>query len=179
MKTCNKCGEAKEFSEFYKSKISKDGYRSECKTCNKERERKLKKSPLMQLKKAVRSSIYIENKILLKDGKRLCSHCKNIFLIANMNHYHCKECHGNLSKEYCEKNKDYVSTRSKEYREKNKEKIKKHREENKEKNKEYAKEYREKNKEKIKEHMKEYNKQNKEKIKEQKRQYRLKLKEGI
>lgn len=34
MKTCGKCGETKAFSEFYKNKVSNDGYQSVCKVCN-------------------------------------------------------------------------------------------------------------------------------------------------
>ena len=34
-KACSKCEEVKLFSEFNKNKDSKDGYRSECKTCGK------------------------------------------------------------------------------------------------------------------------------------------------
>lgn len=34
MKTCTKCGETKEFSEFYKHKQTKDNLRTDCKTCN-------------------------------------------------------------------------------------------------------------------------------------------------
>lgn len=33
MKICSKCGEEKELSEFYKRKISKDGYMGTCKEC--------------------------------------------------------------------------------------------------------------------------------------------------
>ena len=35
MKTCTKCGETKPFTEFYKRKGSKDGYRSDCKSCRR------------------------------------------------------------------------------------------------------------------------------------------------
>ena len=33
MKVCNKCGEAKPLSDFYKEKSKKDGYRNDCKAC--------------------------------------------------------------------------------------------------------------------------------------------------
>lgn len=50
MKTCSKCKEEKSFDEFHKHKSSKDGYRSQCKECRKEIEKKY----------------YIENNISLK-----------------------------------------------------------------------------------------------------------------
>ena len=34
MKKCRKCGEEKPFSDFYKMKGMKDGYRNECKACH-------------------------------------------------------------------------------------------------------------------------------------------------
>ena len=37
MKKCKLCGETKELSEFYKSKDSKDWYRTYCKECWKNR----------------------------------------------------------------------------------------------------------------------------------------------
>jgi hypothetical protein len=35
MKICTKCGVEKSLDEFYKSKMGKDGYRGDCKTCHK------------------------------------------------------------------------------------------------------------------------------------------------
>jgi hypothetical protein len=35
MKTCNKCGETKELSEFGKRKYSRDGYHYLCRVCSK------------------------------------------------------------------------------------------------------------------------------------------------
>jgi len=34
LKKCSKCGELKPFDNFYKAKGMRDGYRSDCKTCN-------------------------------------------------------------------------------------------------------------------------------------------------
>ena len=36
MKICNKCKIEKDFSEFYKNKTTKDGYRNDCILCKKE-----------------------------------------------------------------------------------------------------------------------------------------------
>jgi hypothetical protein len=43
MKTCTKCGEEKELSEFYKDKTKSLGVRPSCKACNKEGEAKYRK----------------------------------------------------------------------------------------------------------------------------------------
>ena len=172
MKTCTKCGKTKEFSEFYKNKRNKDGHHFECKICKNERDKELKKNPLMQLEKAVRASILIENKTLFKEGKRRCGLCENIFLIADIQGNSCRKCNRKYNKEYREKNKERMAKYNEKYIMKNKEKIVK-----------YNEKYREKNKEKRKEEAKEYSKQyrekNKEKINEKQRQYRLKLKEAI
>lgn len=40
MKICSKCKEEKSFSEFHKHKHSKDGYRSQCKECRKESDKR-------------------------------------------------------------------------------------------------------------------------------------------
>jgi hypothetical protein len=39
LKTCTKCNEAKPTSEFYRKKESRDGFATECKTCNNKRRR--------------------------------------------------------------------------------------------------------------------------------------------
>ena len=152
MKTCNKCGETKDFSEFSKSKDKKDGHHSNCKDCIKERSKKLKESPLMQLEKAVRSSILAENKVLFSEGKRRCNLCDNSFSIKDYNRNCCRECIG----KYYKKNKEKITEKAKEYREANRERAR-----------ELNKAYREINREKINERNKEYQ-----------RQRRLKLKEG-
>ena len=138
MKTCTKCKIEKPFEAFYKHSMLKDGYRPECKECFKLRIKELKKSPLMQLEKQIRSSIMLENKLLAREGKRLCQSCKEIFLIKEMNQgVVCRSCHrkrvkeersteiGKLKrqlsgKKYRENNKEYISQREKEYRRKKK-----------------------------------------------------------
>ena len=187
MKTCNKCGETKDFSEFHRNKGTKDGYASICITCTKERNEKLKESPLLQLEKAVKSSISIENKILFKEGKKLCSTCSNIYLITETRSGYCTKCYEDKNKKYYEKNREKAKEYNEKYYEENKkisnERAKEYYEKNREKIKEQGKNYREKNKEKNKEKMKDYMKEyrikNKEKLNKQRRQGRLKLKEGI
>lgn len=209
MKTCTKCGETKDFSEFHKLVKSKDGHKPECKSCVNERRIKkrqqLKDSPIEQMETLIRSCVMTENKMLFREGKKLCSSCKNIFLIVDLTGFYCKKCSSSRSKEYLEKNSQKIKEYKDSYREKNREKLneaqkqqyhKKTKEEvreyrekikeyqsqyhekNKEKIKEKIKEYREKNKEKIIEKNKEYREKNREKIKERQRQYRLKQKEG-
>ena len=126
MKTCTKCKVEKPFEAFYRDRKLIDGYSSACIECDKIRRLELKKNPLMQLEKQIRSSVILENKLLKRENKKLCTECKEIFLIDDLvGGAICKEC----NREYYEKNK-----------EKNKEKIK-------EKNKKY---YKKKKLEKVK-----------------------------
>jgi hypothetical protein len=189
MKTCTKCNIEKPFEAFYKDKYAKDGYSSECKECAKERREKLKKNPLMQLERQIKSSIILENKLLAREGKRLCGKCNEIFLIEDLTtRGYCENCDIEYKKEYYQKNKETLNQKTKEYQQKNKDKTREHSrksskkyyEKNKNKIKEYRKEYIEKNKDKIKEYhkeyMKEYEEKNKDKRREHQRKYCLKKK---
>lgn len=141
MKTCSKCGEIKEFSEFYKDKLFKDGHKSECIQCRKLRYQELKFNPIKQLEKQARISIMIENKLLVEKEKRLCSGCKKTFKINELlNNKMCKSC----MKEY--RIKKDLNTYSRDYR-RNKKLILKDKDRReklsyKEYHKQYMKEYR-------------------------------------
>lgn len=145
MKTCTKCGEVKEFSDFVKDKSKKDGHSSYCKNCKKQRYILLKSDNLLQLEKEIKSSIILENKILLKDGKKLCSHCKQIFKIEDLKGRRCRECCNYFSIKWSKNNKDKMKDISKKYRDNNSEKVKKSiqvwRDNNSEKMTTYRKEY--------------------------------------
>ena len=145
MKICSKCKVEKPFEAFYKKKASKDGYTPDCKDCRKIREIEFKRSPLMQLEKQIRSSIMLENKLLAKEGKRLCSKCNEIFLINDLIGVYCENCNIEHNKEYYQKNKEKIDKKTKEYKEKNKEKFN-----------EYQKEYQFKNKDKLKKRQRKY-----------------------
>lgn len=204
MKTCTKCGETKDFSEFYKLASSKDGHDYYCRECAINRRKEIRIDPILQLQKAVRSSILIENKILSKENKKICSGCKSIFFISDLRGVFCKECTKKIQKkhksseahkekrrvtatEYRLNNKEKIKDYMKEYHVENKEKIlekcrkasKKLYEKNREERLKKMKEYREQNKDKLNEKRRRYREENKEKINEQQRQYRLKRKEAI
>ena len=135
MKVCTKCKIEKPFEAFWRQKDSYDGYISACIDCIKLRRLELKKNPLMQLEKQIRSSVILENKLLKRENKKLCYVCKEIFLIDDLlGEIICKDCNAKKTKEHYINNKENMI----EYIEKNKEKIK-----------EYHKEYKKKNKEKI------------------------------
>ena len=117
MKTCNKCGQTKEFSEFYKDKGKSDGYRTYCKQCHINADKERKNNVLKQLEAEVRKSIISENKFLLLENKRLCSWCKTPMLITPYNSYTCNKCKRILNaktkeikseyyKKWCETNKE-------------------------------------------------------------------------
>ena len=93
MKICSKCKIEKHFEAFWRNKKSKDGHAYECKECMKARAKKIKQDPLMQLEKQIRSSIMLENKILSREGKKLCCSCKGVFLIEDLNRNdYCIDC---------------------------------------------------------------------------------------
>ena len=192
MKTCTKCKLKKPFESFWRCKNKPDGLQCFCIDCTMSRRLELKKNPLMQLEKQIRSSVILENKLLQRENKKLCYSCKEIFLIDDLVCGGiCKKC----NMEYYKKNKEKINESQRSHYEKNKEKKREYQREHYEKNKEtiiekkreYLKEYYEKNKEKLKEQMKEYcekNKENmkkyreknKEKNKEYMKEYRLKKK---
>ena len=117
MKTCTKCKIEKHFEAFHKNKNIKDGYHYECKECQKARYREFKKNPLMQLEKQIKSSIILENKLLAREGKRLCCKCNGIFLIDDLiSGRRCKNCNIEFFKEFREKNKDKINEYDRQYR---------------------------------------------------------------
>ena len=151
-KKCNKCNVVKDVSEFYKNKITKDGFGSGCKSCL-EKYSKANKEKNKQNSK----EYYKHNKDKAKE-----------YYKAN------KESIANRLSEYYKANKEKIKEKEKQYREANKEKIKEKQKKYYEANKDKAKEYRETNKDKIKE----YYKANKEKIKEYRETNKDKIKEG-
>ena len=107
MKICTKCKVEKPFDDFHKNKNSTDGHRDCCIECLKLRYLELKKNTLMQLEKEIRSSVILENKLLKRENKKLCTECKEIFLIDDLvSGVFCKDCDTEISKEYWEKNKE-------------------------------------------------------------------------
>lgn len=143
MKFCSKCGVEKEYSEFRKFKLSKDGLKSQCKTCvlSKESERrstdeyKLKQkeynqSTTEETKKNRRYKYYLTN--------------KEKVLVNN--------------KQWRDNNKDYISDYNKKYRIENKEKILNALKEYRDNNPEQNKIWRENNPDKVKEYRNKYSK---------------------
>lgn len=151
MKICTKCGETKDFSEFVKDKSKKDGHSCHCRNCKKERHKLLRSNSLLQLEKEIRSSIQLENKILLKDGKKICSHCKQIFRIEDLQGSRCAECHKMFFRKWRKNNIEKSRENSRNYRknniEKSRERVKRYKEkhntiEDIQKRREYMKQYR-------------------------------------
>ena len=70
MKTCSKCKVEKPFEAFHRNKDRTDGYLSSCIECVRLRRLELKKNPLMQLEKEIRSSVILENKLLKRKNKK-------------------------------------------------------------------------------------------------------------
>ena len=161
MKTCTKCKVEKPLEAFYRNKDKPDGYLPFCIECYKLKKLEIKRNPLMQLEKQIRSSVILENKLLQRENKKLCFSCKEIFLIDDLyGGIICKKCSAERKKVHREKNKEKINEYQRNHYEKNKEiTIEKKREyykKNKEKIDNRNKEYYEKNKEKRNEYMREY-----------------------
>jgi hypothetical protein len=130
MKKCNKCKEVKPYSEFYKYKTGKDGFRSSCKYCQKQW-RKENKEKINQYRK----QYYKENKDKIKQQTK-------------QYHQENKEKINQRKKQYREENKERIKQYQKQYFEENKEKMK-----------QQTKQYYKENKEKINQRTKQYQKQ--------------------
>lgn len=65
MKVCSKCNTQKEYSEFYKAKAYKDGYRGQCITCLK------KWSANHRVKPTIRKKAYESHKEWIKDTNNM------------------------------------------------------------------------------------------------------------
>ena len=160
MKTCSKCKIEKDFNEFHKFKNSKDGFKSQCKSCilSKERERRLTEEY------KVKSKQYSQS--IPKEVKK---EYKIKYYIKN------KESILHKNKEWRENNKDYISEYSKKYREENKEILseykKIHYNENKEEISIKNKKWRENNKDYMSEYNKIWTENNTEKVKENRKKY--------
>ena len=110
-KFCKKCNYTKETNEFNKSSYNTDGYRNECRMCQKEYQRTYRMNNKDKLKE--KNKEYIENnkdKInnYLKSDRRKevkkKTYCKNI---ENNKEY---------NKLYYEKNKEEIKLKNKQYR---------------------------------------------------------------
>ena len=114
MKKCSKCNIEKELSEFYKSKVNKDGYCGRCISCTKEQVSFYRENNLDKVKERVNK--YREKNI------------EDAVLYNKIWREENKEYKKKKDKEYQEKNKEVLKTKKREYREKNKEVLKEKRE---------------------------------------------------
>ena len=143
MKVCSKCGLEKDFSEFHKFKHSKDGLKSQCKTCIllKEKERRLTDEYKLK-QKEYNQSISKETKKHYREN----NYVKNKDSILEKN------------KEWRKNNKDYISEYNKKYRENNKEYLKEFKRNYIKSNPDQNKIWRENNPDKIKGYREKYSK---------------------
>ena len=120
MKTCIKCGETKELTEFYKSKKNKDGYRGRCISCYRKHSI-CDKDKLKEYKK----QYYLKNKVHLSEIQKKYEH-ENRDRI-NENHRKWVEKNPGRRKEICHKsylkNKESYLEYGKKWREENSERM--------------------------------------------------------
>ena len=82
MKVCSKCGLEKDFSEFHKFKHSKDGLKSQCKSCVLEKEKERRSTDeYKQKQKEYNQSIPKE----IKKTNRRKNYLKHIEKISEQN----------------------------------------------------------------------------------------------
>ena len=141
-KKCKKCNVVKDVSEFYKRKVSKDGFRNECKLCRKKYNEENKES-LAKSNKAYKEANKEKAVKLRKIYKET-----NKGKIAKQRREYRKENLEKIAKDikkWKELNKDEVIQYNKEYKETNKGKIakqsKKYKEENRDKINEWTSKY--------------------------------------
>lgn len=112
MKRCGKCRKIKEVCDFYKSKATKDGLHSWCKSCKKEREKFEASKEYKQFKKLKK-----EHKKLLKEQNlKKCPLCKQEKLLTEFNKHknrkdgltqYCRNCDNQITRQYKENNPNY------------------------------------------------------------------------
>lgn len=115
---CSKCKEEKDVSQFWKRTKSKTGYNHWCKSCCRVSARVSNKSTIDKLEAQIRNATVVENKILKKDNKRLCS-CGETFVMTTPSKIRCKSCESLKNAEYRSKNIISELERQRIYREKN------------------------------------------------------------
>jgi hypothetical protein len=135
-KKCTKCNTERDVTYFYKNKLTKDGYSSECKECKKYYNKKYRVENKEKIKE-------YQNKWREENKEYFTEYYKE-------NKEYFTEYRGENKKkikEWCEENKEQRKKNSKSWREENKEQAK-----------EYYKRYCDENYFKIKEYKKEYRK---------------------
>jgi hypothetical protein len=134
MKTCNKCKEEKELTEFHKRSEMKDGLATICKACIK-----LKSQKWYQKNR---------EKVLAKQKKYTAENREKIQKYKSQYRAENKEKIAEFHRGDYIKNKEKILARCRKYRKENKEKViasgKRYRNENREKRKKYQRKYRKK-----------------------------------
>ena len=122
-KVCSKCNKEKPFSEYFKLKTGKYGFRPNCKKCHKEY--------MAQYYIENKNVIYEQKKIYNSDNKEKISEQRSVYYQYNSDKiksgkkkYYSdnKEGISEKGKKYYASNKDYISNRNKKYYLNNKEK---------------------------------------------------------
>ena len=126
---CSRCKADKGVADFWKKTNSKTGYNNWCKQCCRDSQRVSIKSNINIIEGQLRNISIVENKILEKDNKRMCSTCKNYFVKNTNKSTRCNSCERIRGKEQRAKHKARDKARRKKYYEANKERLKANRRE--------------------------------------------------
>lgn len=103
MKPCNRCGEWKSYDDFYKSKMTRDGYEANCKECRRARMREQYWAhEETRRKAAIKAEHVVELKRLAEQGLRRCTRCHEAKVVGEYSpradgladglHSWCRQC---------------------------------------------------------------------------------------
>jgi len=127
MKTCNKCKEEKELSEFYKNKRKKGGLSRECKECTKRRSK--------QYYQDNKENATERHRSYYQDNKEKIAEQQKQYYRAN------KEKIAEQQKQYYQANREAIKACAKQYAQDNREAIQKYQKQYRQDNKEVLAEY--------------------------------------
>lgn len=140
VKTCKKCNITYQLNDtnFFKRKGSKDGFRNECKKCNKEKNRKYyrdNKEKVLSKNKEYRENHKEEIAVKKAEYTKNSKDKITKYLASNREERRIK------SKEHWEEKREYYLAKAKEWKSKNKERVKQYKIQNKERDRQKALEY--------------------------------------
>jgi len=163
MKKCSKCKVEKELSEFYKCQVSKDGYRSLCKQCRNETQKKWNSENKDKINSA-KKRYYKKNKDEILVKSKELKKAKGEKYLAQQREYAKKRYHDNLERER-QRCRNWREANPEKYKESNRKSCKKRYENNKDFYKKYGKWYRTTFKEKKEKSDKVWRENNPDKVK--------------
>lgn len=139
-KVCSTCGLGKMLNEnnFFKRKSSKDGFRGQCKTCQRATRRKWQEKNVDYIKEYNRvNKEHIRENQKEYDKKYYIKNKEKINIKNRKNYHDNKKSYAEVKKEWRKNNSQYIKEQQKEWRKNNRDYIKKYGYQYREENKDY------------------------------------------